>query len=501
MTILTGTVCRHVDNFSFVSEMILKQIAARAQKAPDATAVIVNGSRISYAGFLSSIVSARRFFEQTSLDDDVLAVICTSSILKRWLCCLALRSLGISTAVIGPVRISEIKQHQKGAQFICDQKSRSNPRLKDILERPIIIPDGFAASSDLVPSLEHSDFLTKRMGDHFLLTSGSTGIRKMVRLEARFEDERNKETIETWSFSSDTVFFALNFPLDTSVGFSKSLSVWSAGGTVVIDQRLNRFDQAFLLPITDMIIVPMMIPEYMAAFARCGAHKANFTLYVGGGFLSFEGGQTLARTVVNPVDVYYASTEVPARMLRSKFDSLDSLLWLKTTGARRIEIVDERDVECPPDVEGELRIRRENFDVSQYWNGVEEDMHRFRDGYFYPGDMAVKRADGRVRILGRASEVLNLNGVKIAVGPVEQKIKELSHAEDICVFSSTNAEGLIELVVAAQIAEPLSDTLKDAIVSCFPWCERVRFYCTTQFPHKDVGHQKIDRMRLKKMLT
>jgi len=47
----------------------------------------------------------------------------------------------------------------------------------------------------------------------------------------------------------------------------------------------------------------------------------------------------------------------------------------------------------------------------------------FRDGYFYPGDVGLFGPDGRLSLRGRVSEVVNVLGLKIATGGIEQALQ------------------------------------------------------------------------------
>jgi len=49
--------------------------------------------------------------------------------------------------------------------------------------------------------------------------------------------------------------------------------------------------------------------------------------------------------------------------------------------------------------------------------------------------MAVRRKDGRIRILGRVGDVLNLGGQKIAIEPFEKAARDLLGVDSLCVFS------------------------------------------------------------------
>ena len=99
---------------------------------------------------------------------------------------------------------------------------------------------------------------------------------------------------------------------------------------------------------------------------------------------------------------------------------------------RKVQIVDEEGRDCSPGQEGDLRVLVRETDVTSYLDDEAASAKFFRDGYFYPGDIAVGRSDGRIRILGRAADVLNLQGQKIAVAPLEQRVQEFLGVSTVC---------------------------------------------------------------------
>src|SRR5262249_5340900 len=120
------------------------------------------------------------------------------------------------------------------------------------------------------------------------------------------------------------------------------------------------------------------------------------------------------------------------------------------------------------------------------------------NGFFYPGDMAVRRADGRIRILGRVDDVVNVQGQKYPVAPIEHKIQQWLDVDEVCVFSGLNASGNEELAVAVQSSRQLSRSELDAVARrCAPF-ERIRFTVFKEFPKTGLG--KTRRSMLKKQL-
>ncbi len=97
--------------------------------------------------------------------------------------------------------------------------------------------------------------------------------------------------------------------------------------------------------------------------------------------------------------------------------------------------------------------------------------------FFCPGDLTIRRADGRVRILGRTADVLNVRGQKVAVAPIELAIQRMLNVEEVCLFSRLNQAGQEELVVAVQTNVELPETARDQVARSFPSFERVRLVC------------------------
>src|SRR5262249_12691210 len=150
----------------------------------------------------------------------------------------------------------------------------------------------------------------------------------------------------------------------------------------------------------------------------------------------------------------------------SRVTITDDMHWLAPHDGRTIEIVDENGNKCR---EGELRFLLTEVDCTSYLDDEEASAKVFRNGFFYPGDLAVRRADGRIRILGRVDDVLNWQGRKYPVAPIEHKIQQLLGVDEVCVFSGLNAAGNEELAVAVQSSrQPSRSELEAVARKCLP---------------------------------
>jgi acyl-coenzyme A synthetase/AMP-(fatty) acid ligase len=186
--------------------------------------------------------------------------------------------------------------------------------------------------------------------------------------------------------------------------------------------------------------------------------------------------------------------------LKSFYQTVDDLHWLQPVPGCLVEIAREDGSLCRPHEEGLVRVLLSDIDATGYLDDPEATARFFRDGFFYPGDIGIKREDGAVRILGRVADVLNVRGDKLAVGPLEQQVQDLLHVETLCLFSGLSREGVDELVVVIESDRTLSREDMQKVAARFPQFERVRFENVQKFPRTEAGMQKIKRGDLRKLV-
>lgn len=200
------------------------------------------------------------------------------------------------------------------------------------------------------------------------------------------------------------------------------------------------------------------------------------------------------------VFIEYSSTELSTPPLMSLVRNEDDVEWLSPQTGRDISIVNDEFVSTAPNEEGFLRVALNNLDFDSYYDEI-GSKSGFIDGYFYPGDMAVKRADGRIRILGRVEDVINLRGEKVAVAPIEQNVQRYLGVDEVCLFGHLNDAGEEELIVAIQSPSAPPQGKLDDIRKEFRAFERVSFHVLNNFPRTDTGTGKVRRVVLKNLLT
>ena len=85
-----------------------------------------------------------------------------------------------------------------------------------------------------------------------------------------------------------------------------------------------------------------------------------------------------------------------------------------------------------------------------YWHNPQETRMALRDGWLYTGDIAVMDSDGYFRIVDRKKDMINVSGMKVWPGEVEEVFYEhpaIKEATAVAVADPTSGEAVKAVVV------------------------------------------------------
>ncbi len=107
---------------------------------------------------------------------------------------------------------------------------------------------------------------------------------------------------------------------------------------------------------------------------------------------------------------------------------------------------------------GEIAVRGPNL-FSEYLNNPAATAAvRDADGWFYTGDLATRRADGSVRIVGRrATDLIKSGGFKIGAGEIEAALAEHPGVREVAVIGVPDVdlgEAIVAFIVPTDPAAP-----------------------------------------------
>ena len=119
-------------------------------------------------------------------------------------------------------------------------------------------------------------------------------------------------------------------------------------------------------------------------------------------------------------------------------------------------------VDVPDGIQGEIVIRGPNL-FSGYWNRPEDTQHALLDGYLRSGDLAVREADGLIRIVGRSSvDIIKTRGFKVGAVEIEDCLQRHPDVQEVAVVGVPDADQG-ERVVAAVTPKPGATVSADVL--------------------------------------
>jgi acyl-coenzyme A synthetase/AMP-(fatty) acid ligase len=84
----------------------------------------------------------------------------------------------------------------------------------------------------------------------------------------------------------------------------------------------------------------------------------------------------------------------------------------------QVEVVDPNGIRLPPGEIGQIRIRSPGM-IDHYLNDDEATERAFKDGWFLPGDIGKFTPDGQLVFLGRADQMMIMDGINIYPAEIE----------------------------------------------------------------------------------
>lgn len=121
----------------------------------------------------------------------------------------------------------------------------------------------------------------------------------------------------------------------------------------------------------------------------------------------------------------------------------------------QVEIVDDSHRPVPPGEVGRLRYRSPASPQGYFLGDSSE---AFRDGWFYPGDLAVVNADGFVFLKGRVKDMIIRGGVNIYPGDIEQVLLEAEQVTDAVVLGVPSRDLGEEVAAFVVASSPIEAT-------------------------------------------
>ena len=419
-------------------------MALQAAERPDAAALINDGRAISYAEFVSDVgrfVAALREFE---LPRGAAVAVGCDDFYIHWLLLLALERLNVATASYlsgeGP---RECQALLAGVDFVLSEADfPTHGARRHSTISPAWVREALAREpEDGQPRLERAPSDPMRI----LRSSGTTGRPKRFMVTRHMYELRLARLREPLPFTR-TSRYLLAMPFAVDHVYRCATICLRAGGTVVAEQFAGAGGAARAIAargITHVSLQPLILKQILDDLPPDFAKPAELAIAGFGSAMSDELSGRALRLLATEVSDFFGCNEVGGVSCRHATSRDDfCLVW----PGIEVEAVDEAGQPVPSGEPGRLRIRSESM-VAGYLDDPETTRRMFKDGWFYPGDVAILDGPRRLKVLGRGDELLNVSGAKLAPSDLEALVMEHAAVGDVGVCGSTNREGIEEVYV------------------------------------------------------
>lgn len=183
-------------------------------------------------------------------------------------------------------------------------------------------------------------------------------------------------------------------------------------------------------------------------------------LQCSGAKLSAEETRRLLDSFTVVEDVYGSSETIKAHVNISRLEGRAVVTRGQPAGAE-IQILHENGQPCIEGEIGTVHIRTACM-ASGYVDDDAATARSFRDGWFLPGDLATWGPDGRLDVIGRANDVVNLGGRKVSLTDVDQLLAAVPGVVQAVAFRHPAEDRQDELAALLQVHDIAT---ADAIVA------------------------------------
>jgi acyl-coenzyme A synthetase/AMP-(fatty) acid ligase len=415
-------------------------IAFHAAERPDAVAIVDRGREITYAQFHRDLGRFVGAVAELGLARGRSVAVAWGELYPHWLLLIACEELGIATASF---LFTEGAEDSPLLQTVDLVLSQTRPRDVSPNRHYAVTKDWlagvFARTDGEMPPVaaKHPDDPLR-----IVRTSGTTGEPKRLLWTRRMFEAWVERRI--WSLGlTRKSRSAVNMPFAAAGCYVLSTAVIRAGGTVLnawpeigTPAELAGFTHLRLTPLELQVILDGLPPGFVRP-------PGLLICTVGAAVAAPLRERTLAR-LASEVIVSYGCNEVlfAAETRVTGSEGVSTVYpWVE------VEVVDDRGMPLPPGTAGKIRLRDAAM-ATGYLGDPETTARKFRDGWFYPGDIGILHGPRRIQLVGREDELLNIGGIKMAPSTLEALVQQHATVGDIGVCSIGNAEGIEEICVA-----------------------------------------------------
>jgi long-chain acyl-CoA synthetase len=464
-------------------DALFARLARHVSGRADATALTSDGNSLTFADLASRVTSAAAGMRQAGIGaGDVVAVHQVDTV-TAWVAMLALMHEGATVCALNPAGAASTPDF--GPDWVLvDQRDASAMRRVFQHARILLSPEepaNGAADRAISPVVTPPDAVAL-----LLLSSGTTGPAKLIPMT--WKTLRARQAVRNTYFLLDGPVLSLMLP-SAAGGLQTCLSALWHGVCIDLSNTTDGLIAAATNRRTRHIIGS---PAQMAALlgrmtTRPEAPASLSGILLMGGAVSQVLTDAAERMFGCRVTLLYGTTELGACATQVCGRGGADAIMMDLLPGVEAEVVDEAGVRVVDGATGYVRFRSPCMPHA-YWRDAGGSGQGFRDGWFDTGD-AGSMTNRRIRISGRADDIVNFGGVKINPGEIDLRLENARLPGDAASFKFTGRNGTETLVIAAVAAtDDAYAAAKAAIIAALGWtgCP-VGFFRVAAIPRNAMG--------------
>lgn len=472
---------------------LLQAIYSHASLTPDKAAIISTcGEVVTYGALASSIEHASAFLRGAGVKQGDRVMLSAQKEVEFVYLYFGAHLSGIINVVV------DAKNNASHLAYIC---SVTKPALAVGFKADSCLSVGYEdIKLPECPCLAQAYGIYPESTADVMFTSGTTGNPKGVRL-SHFNVYSSAANINGFIGNSGEDIELLGLPICHSFGLGRLRCNMLLGSTVVLHNGFANLKSVFSsiekYRVTGFGMVPA-IWAYIKKFSgtRIGQY-ANQIRYIeiGSAAMPPEDKKLLAELFPNTrICMHYGLTEASRAAFMEFHESIDDLSTAGRSVSPYVEIriADENGFELTPGQEGEVCIKG-NMVTTSYYD--KSDNHgAFANGYFRTGDWGYMTADGRLFLVARKKELINVGGKKVSPVEIEEALAKAGVGESMCV-AAKDPDGILGEVPKALLVKGTFsasvDDIKAAMCTMLEAYKQPRIYeIVDSIPKTSSGKKK-----------
>lgn len=434
-------------------------VAAHAESTPSGIAVIDHGREVTFAEFDRELSRYNLMAQGYGLPHGGTVAVEWVNLYEHWLWLLTFEELGVMSCSYAAAEVAAYAPLLAAADLVISTKAGRPQSCKQWRELTGTArdegPDRTGGGEEVHVPLDTT--MPWRM--HY--GSGTTGHPKcMVKTRGNHE-------YRVWQFFQKGGFDRTSRFLVTQSFCMQGIYIYAtaclrAGGACVYEPLRPIIQTLSSHGITHAHFLPVVLEKTVAALPPDHTAPANLAVSVFGGRVSARLRERV-REVLNAEIAESYSTNETGSICTVRPDGTGTVL-----PGVCVEVVDDNGVPVVGQP-GHIRVKSPSCIDGYHGDGADNEQ-RFRDGWFYPGDIAVMLPSGDLRLFGRVDDLIELGGVKIDPSVLEAPLRQFLAPRDLCVTWLTDRAGNYRLCLAlvldasvsyAEVQNKLAPKLKE----------------------------------------